>query len=115
MIALATFLFAGCIMWLNMYDPDLAHQTHLLDSLLAATLTLCVEIIVSLPFMWFFGIRQTHRVVGPINRIKATLDAIGRGNFTERIYLRKGDVLTELAEEINLMAERLERRSQEQA
>ena len=47
----------------------------------------------------------THKLAGPLYRIKMSLREMAEGNFAVRIRLRKGDELGELAEEINLLAE----------
>lgn len=109
-IAGATCLTASALLWQNMYS---AHQdvspTLMTTALIAISLTLLVELVIAVPVVFYFGVRHTHRVVGPMNRIKQTLEAIGNGDFSQRITLRPGDVLQDLAKAINAMAERLQR------
>ena len=108
-IAGATCLTASGLLWQNMYS---AHQdvspTLITTALIAISLTLLVELVIAVPVVFYFGIRHTHRVVGPMNRIKRTLEAISNGDFSQRIILRPGDVLQDLAKAINEMAERLQ-------
>ena len=68
-----------------------------------------IETLIAIPLVVAFGIFVTHKVVGPIGRMKAALDAIGTGNFTMRLKLRKGDALMDLAEGINRLATSLQR------
>lgn len=69
-----------------------------------------IETLIAIPLVVAFGIVVTHRVVGPIGRMKAALDEFGRGNFLIRLKLRKGDALAELADTMNRLADSLQRR-----
>lgn len=110
-IAIVSSMLATALLWGNMYRPDLGLRSHLTSALIAIAVTLLIELLLSIPIVFYLGIRQSHRIVGPINRIKRTLEAIGRGDFSQRITLREGDVLDDLAKAINQMAEQLEQRS----
>jgi nitrate/nitrite-specific signal transduction histidine kinase len=74
------------------------------------TWLLSIELLVLVPLFVWVGLWITHKVVGPFGRIKAALDQIGRGNYTVRLHLRKGDVLMDLAEGINRLADSMGRR-----
>jgi len=74
------------------------------------TIALGIELLIGSIIVWVVGIRQSHRVVGPMTRLTRMLEAIGQGDFSQRITLRKGDALEDLARTINRMAENLERR-----
>ncbi len=69
-----------------------------------------IETLIAIPIVVAFGIFVTHKVVGPLNRIKIALDEMGRGNTNVRLKLRDGDVLIDLAEGINRLASSLQRR-----
>lgn len=109
-VAAASSLVATGLLWRYMYHPELSQQT-LIYCFISVALTLLVELLLSIPIVLFVGIRQSHRIVGPMNRIKRTLEAIGNGDFSQRITLRQGDALEDLAKAINQMAESLARRS----
>ena len=49
----------------------------------------------------------THKVAGPVYRLKKCLTEITRGNLDIKIKLRKGDDLKDLAEHINILVEEL--------
>jgi methyl-accepting chemotaxis protein len=50
----------------------------------------------------------THKVAGPIFKIEKIIkETYDNNDLTQRIYLRSGDELHELAEELNLMFDRL--------
>lgn len=109
-IAVISSLIATGLLWANMYQPELGRQAHFVAALIGISVTLLIELLVAIPIVYVLGIRQSHRVVGPLNRIRRTLEAIGSGDFSQRITLRKGDALEDLAAVINQMAERLQQR-----
>ncbi len=109
-VAVISSLIATTLLWNTMYKPELGMQIHLTVSLIAVAITLLMELLIAIPIVFYLGIRQSHRIVGPMNRLKATLAAIGEGDFSKRITLREGDALEDLAKAINAMAERLQSR-----
>ena len=104
-------LVSSALLWQNLY---VSHQETspalMMSALIAVSLTLLVELLISIPIIFILGIRQSHRVVGPMKRIARALEAIGSGDFSQRITLREGDALEDLAQAINRMAENLQRR-----
>ena len=107
-IAAITSLASSGLLWKNMYSLD-SNPALLTSALIAVSVTILIELLIAVPIVIFFGIRYTHRVVGPMKRLKQMLEAIGNGDFSQRITLRPGDVLQDLAKAINAMAERLQR------
>ena len=110
-VAVIGSLIATALVWATMYKPELGNQDYLIVAIEAVAMTLLAELILSLPLVFVLSIRQSHRIVGPINRLKRCLAAIGAGDYSQRITLRKGDALEELAKSINEMAQALQRRS----
>jgi hypothetical protein len=53
--------------------------------------------------------RVCHRVAGPEYRLRAALARIRSGDLTFRVHLRRGDLLTGLADECNELLEWLNR------
>ncbi len=109
-VAVVSSLISTGLLWTNMYRADLEQQATLIAALIAVATTLLVELLIAIPLVYFLGIRQSHRVVGPINRIKRVLEAVGAGDFSQRIALRRGDALEGLAKSINQMADSLQQR-----
>ena len=109
-VAVVSSLIATALIWTNMYNPAMEEQVNLVACLIAIASTLLIELLLSIPIVFFLGIRQSHRIVGPMNRVKRTLEAIGTGDFSQRIILRQGDALEDLAKSINQMAEKLAQR-----
>ena len=109
-VAVVSSLLSTALLWMNMYRPELEQQTTLITALIAVAATLLIELLIAIPIVFYLGVRQSHRVVGPIDRIKQTLEAIGMGDFSRRIVVRQGDALEDLAKYINRMAEKLAQR-----
>ena len=97
-------------LWDTWRALELWHERVFVALFNAVAWMVLVELIVALPILVVIGILVTHRFVGPLHRIKAALDQIGQGNFVVHLKLRKGDVLTELAESVNRLAGSLQRR-----
>ena len=99
------------LLWRAMSFPGEGLHVALLTSALIAVATLLfVELLLAVPIIFVLGLRQSHRVIGPVDRLKRTLEDIGKGDFTQRITLRDSDDLDGLAKAINQMAEHLQRR-----
>lgn len=59
-------------------------------------------------FVFIFAIVISHRIAGPISRLKQAIHDIGKGKFDSLpVRLRKTDVLYDLAEELNKVEKRL--------
>ena len=50
----------------------------------------------------------SHKMAGPIYRFEQTCKAIAKGDFSQRVHLRKGDQFIELQDEFNKMMDRVE-------
>lgn len=110
-VAVISSLIATGLLWGTMYQPaETGMQIHLTVALIAIAVTLLIELLLSIPVVFFLGIRQSHRIVGPMNRIKKILESYSNGDFSQRIVLREGDALEDLAKALNAMADRLQQR-----
>ena len=49
-------------------------------------------------------------MAGPVYRFEQTCKAIAKGDFSQRVHLRKGDQLTELQDAFNKMMDTVEDR-----
>ena len=57
---------------------------------------------------FWFGMRLSHRIVGPMIQIQRVLERAIKGKYEARINLRTNDYLVEIAEDINLLLEKLD-------
>jgi methyl-accepting chemotaxis protein len=110
LIVVGSSLVTSVLMGMSLNQPELGSNAPLIAAAIAVFVMLSIQVLVGSAIVWVVSIRQSHRVVGPMARIKRTLEAIGNGDFSQRLTLRKGDVLQDLAEDINQMAQRLEQR-----
>jgi methyl-accepting chemotaxis protein len=61
-------------------------------------------------FMVLHVLYVSHKIAGPLYRIRSVLSYIGSGNLTSRAKLRKGDYLLQDADAVNQMATELDGR-----
>ncbi len=54
------------------------------------------------------GITVTHRVAGPVYRMAADIERVLTGERGVRVSLRRSDSLSELAEKVNALIERID-------
>ncbi len=64
---------------------------------------------------FWFGMRLSHRIVGPMIQIQRVLERAIKGKYEARINLRTNDYLVEIAEDINLLLEKLDHESKKQS
>lgn len=83
-------------------------QGRLVAVLKDANAKLFFSTVLLLPVAAWFGIILSHRVAGPWYRLENILRAIGEGNLTHEVKLRRGDELQSLAEAINGVIRNLE-------
>ncbi|MFH1594089.1 MAG: methyl-accepting chemotaxis protein [Candidatus Omnitrophota bacterium] len=73
-----------------------------------------VFLLVSLPpvvlllFMW--GTLLTHKLMGPLERLGGDLKKISEGDYSIRLSLRKNDDLRSVADSVNKIINRLQKR-----
>lgn len=58
-------------------------------------------------------VRFSNRFVGPVGRLRRYLRQLGQDGNTERLSFRGGDFWAEMAEEYNLVAQKMEDQEQE--
>lgn len=68
---------------------------------------LLVGLIGGVLFSMIVGVWMSHKIAGPLFRFEKTFRMLKEGDFSDRICLRKGDMLEETAEEINNALESL--------
>lgn len=52
----------------------------------------------------------THKYYGPLVSINRFVEGVSRGDYSQRVVIRKGDELQELAQNLNKMAENLQKK-----
>ena len=103
-MAAAAILGIHLVLRFTLYSYELANDAFLVALFNTVSWTVVLELIVLVPIISWLGILLTHKIAGPLVRIRAALSEITKGNFDIHITLRKGDALTELAEDVNRLA-----------
>ena len=99
-IALFTFL-------LYVFEHMNIHRSY--DVLLYIRFSfIFIIVLVISGFNFWFGMRLSHRIVGPMIQIQRILERVLQGKYESRIQLRNTDYLHELAEDINKLIDDLE-------
>lgn len=68
---------------------------------------LAVSLVGTLIITFTFGLILSHRMAGPVRRIREHLRQIGQGDLTGRLKLRPRDSFQELADDLNMLREEL--------
>lgn len=66
------------------------------------------KIAIYLLFVVVFSAFLSHKMAGPVYRFEQACKAIAKGDFSQRVRLRKGDQFIELQDEFNAMMDRVE-------
>lgn len=106
-VVLVTLTLICGALWSTIGDLRLGPSALFIAVFRAVAWLVVVELIVLVPLIILLGIRLTHRVVGPMARIKAALEQLGEGRYDLHLTLRDGDVLADLAKSITRLAARL--------
>ncbi|MBK3664601.1 GAF domain-containing protein [Bradyrhizobium diazoefficiens] len=77
-------------------------------ALYASLERLAIVLLAASIFAVLAGIFLARRMVGPIQALRSGAERIGSGDFGQRITVKTGDELEELAEQFNHMGERLQ-------
>lgn len=80
----------------------------LYDNFLPIVTSFIYKIIIYILFIVLISSILSHKMAGPVYRFEQTCKAIAKGDFSQRVHLRKGDQLTDLQEEFNKMMDRVE-------
>jgi hypothetical protein len=105
LVVLLNFLFAWRLWQEGPGDPAEQFGRMLRDYL---PFWICLLALV--PVIAWDAIRFTHRLVGPLVRIRQTVRDVAAGEPVRPIRLRDGDYLTEFRDDFNAMLDALQRR-----
>jgi methyl-accepting chemotaxis protein len=110
-LPLAVILVAAIAMWYfgNRLFAEAKDGNADLPSLGAVTMTQYLFVVATGALAVIQAVRYSNRVIGPAMRIKRTLLQIRAGDLGTPIKLRKGDALTDVADELNRLMEHLRR------
>ena len=73
-------------------------------------LRLWIGFIILLPIAFVSAVLASHKIAGPLVRIKRSLNQLIEGNYNITVKLRKGDHLQDVADQLNKLAETLRKK-----
>ncbi len=81
-------------------------MSELHDTIMIKTLTIsAISSVVTAIALFSLGIFYTHKIAGPLYRIKMAAKSIIKGDLGTKIILRRKDVIQPFAESLNTMTE----------
>lgn len=86
-------------------------QGRLVQILNSANIALAIRMFIIMPFVAVLAVFLSHRIAGPLYRIKKTIQEVAAGDYSMRLRLRKTDELQDLADEINKLLEVLDQKN----
>lgn len=92
--------------WRVITNPLVRPPEHMLSAVWSAA-PLLLAIVCILPFIAYDLLRLTNHFAGPIYRARLTLASLARGETVTPVKFREGDYWSELAEHLNVLAQRL--------
>jgi hypothetical protein len=95
-------------------DEVLRQQTALVDQQRHMRFTIVGVLAVMVVLIGLLGIYFTHKVAGPIYKMKLLLGQVGAGKLNFQGRLRKGDELQEFFEAFALMVDKLKERQRDE-
>ncbi len=116
LLAAIVVMWAGALasvylaIWITLRTFDIPSNSSAVTQLGLVGIIVTVELLLIAPIVTWVGIRWTHRVAGPLVRIKWALEQMVQGRFDLHITLRKGDALVDVADAINRLAASLHTR-----
>ena len=109
-VVLANLALIYYALWSTLQALELNHEAVFIAVFRTVAWTVTSGLMMMIPLVILAGLLMTHKIVGPLDRLKSALDQLGQGNHHLQLKLRKGDVLAELADAINRLAASLRQR-----
>lgn len=107
MLLLYTLLFVGLLfipqLMPLMFDSPLDEQVKAAEILLLYHKHVWPAVFIVIPLFGFLSIFITHKIAGPVYRLKIRLQQMTEWDLDSKVTLRKGDDLQELADCVNLL------------
>ena len=100
-VAINVVLILGYILYLPKFAPVVS-TTH--------TLSLGVTELLVVIVVYYFGIRSSFKIAGPMFALKRGLSQLGEGDLTVRLKFRDNDCCHDVAEQFNIHVSKLDAR-----
>ncbi len=91
-------------------DPTHADIGMLYSTRRAVVGLLIVTEIVFIVLTFMLSLFMSHRIAGPVYKLRKTMDEFSKGSFDRKLFFRRKDYFPELADDFNLMVGNLRQR-----
>ena len=105
-LAIMTFELTATLS--DLFDAYPVLVQPLYDEFIPIVTEFFYKIFIYLLFVVVISAILSHKMAGPVYRFEQTCKAIAKGDFSQRVHLRKGDQFVELQNEFNAMMDRVE-------
>jgi nitrogen fixation/metabolism regulation signal transduction histidine kinase len=100
LVGLVNFLFIARLLTEGRGDPLQQFTAVLVDHA-----PVLLSLLILLPVIAFDALRFSHRLVGPLFRLRSVLHDLAQGQAVRRVKLRQADFLHDMADELNQFLE----------
>ena len=107
---LAIMSFELCVTLNELFDTYPVLVQPIYDQFLPIASSFFYKTAIYLILVVIISAILSHKMAGPVYRFEQTCKAIAKGDFSQRVHLRKGDQLVELQDEFNKMMDVIEQR-----
>ena len=105
-LAIMTFELTATLSELFDAHPVLMQPVY--DEFIPIAANFFYKIMIYLLFVVIISAFLSHKMAGPVYRFEQVCKAIAKGDFSQRVHLRKGDQFTELQDDFNAMMDKVE-------
>lgn len=105
-LAIMTFELTATLSDLFDTYPVLVQPIY--DQFVPIAFSFFYKVLIYLLFVVVISAFLSHKMAGPVYRFEQTCKAIAKGDFSQRVHLRKGDQFVELQDDFNAMMDRVE-------
>ena len=114
-VALTSAIISGYTIYYNSWvllGHKLANvypQGRLIEIFRSVNTKLAINLFFVLILCVTAGLLASHKIAGPLFRIIRFLGTVTKGDYSQRVTLRKGDELQDLADAVNKLVEKLDK------
>lgn len=90
------------------FDSPVKEQVHAAEILILYHKNVWPAVLIVIPLFGFFSIFITHRIAGPVYRLKQKLEQMTTWSLNSTLTLRGGDDMQDLAECVNALSDELQ-------
>ncbi len=105
-VAIMTFELTATLS--DLFDAHPVLMQPIYDEFFHVAASFFYKIMIYLLFVVLFSAFLSHKMAGPVYRFEQACKAIAKGDFSQRVHLRKGDQFIDLQNNFNAMMDRVE-------